>query len=136
MCVCAILHDIDPIPIYEMYLQSGASYTSQGFEDNVLGSSSGWLADTVATYCPGSPSQLTKTNVTKYGEGGIAQHCIPNDRNFISHLWHVIIRAIMDKAPSTGPPVCTAGALSSITFLRLLPILPMGIVPEEEATSH
>ena len=40
-------------------LQSGASYHSQGFEDNVLGSSSGWLADTVATYCPGRPSQLT-----------------------------------------------------------------------------
>ena len=30
--------------------QSGASYLLQGFEDNVLGSSSGWLADTVARY--------------------------------------------------------------------------------------
>ena len=30
-------------------LQSGASYQSQGFEDNVLGSSPGGLADTVAT---------------------------------------------------------------------------------------
>ena len=40
-------------------LQSGASYLSQGFEYNILGSSSGWLADTVATYCPGRPSQLT-----------------------------------------------------------------------------
>ena len=35
-------------------VQSGASYLSQGFGDNVLGSSPGWLADTVATYCPGS----------------------------------------------------------------------------------
>ena len=101
-----------------------------------LGNSLGWSADTVATYCPGSPSQLTKTNVTKYGEGGIAQHCIPNDRNFISHLWHVIIWAIIDKE-STGLPVCTAGVLSSITFHRLLPIiLPLCIVPEEGATSH
>ena len=49
-------------------VQSGASYLSpslsQGFED-VLGSSSGWLADTVATYCPGRPSQLTWKNITK-----------------------------------------------------------------------
>ena len=46
-------------------VQSGASYLSQGFEDKVLGSSPGWLADTVATYCPGRPSQLTWKNITK-----------------------------------------------------------------------
>ena len=46
-------------------LQSGASYLSHGFEDNVLGSSPGWLADTVATYCPGRPSQLTWKNIIK-----------------------------------------------------------------------
>ena len=31
-------------------IQSGVSYLSQGFEGNVLGSSPGRLADTVATY--------------------------------------------------------------------------------------
>ena len=46
-------------------LHSGASYLSQGFEDNVLGSSPGWLADTEATYCPSRPSQLTWKNITK-----------------------------------------------------------------------
>ena len=45
-------------------IQSGASYLLQGFEDNVLGSSTGWLADTVATYCPGRPSPLTWKNIT------------------------------------------------------------------------
>ena len=36
-------------------IQSGAFHLLQGFEDKVLGSSP---ADTVATYCPGRPSQL------------------------------------------------------------------------------
>ena len=45
-------------------LQSGASYLSQGFEDNVLGSAPGRLADTAATYCAGRPSQLTWKNLT------------------------------------------------------------------------
>ena len=47
-------------------VQSGASYLSQGFEDNVLGSSSSWLADTVATYRPGRSWQLTQKNITKH----------------------------------------------------------------------
>ena len=33
------------------FVQSGASYVSQGSEDYVLRSSPGWLADIVATYC-------------------------------------------------------------------------------------
>ena len=48
-----------------LFVQSEATYLSHGFEDNVLGSSAGGLADTVATYCPGRPSQLTWKNITK-----------------------------------------------------------------------
>ena len=36
-------------------LQSGAAYHSLGFEDDNLGSSPGWWAATVATYCPSRP---------------------------------------------------------------------------------
>ena len=37
----------------------------RGFADHDLGSSPGWLADTVATYCPGRPSQLKLKHITK-----------------------------------------------------------------------
>ena len=46
-------------------IQSWASYLLQGFEDNVMGSSPGRLADTVITYCPGRPSKLTWKKITK-----------------------------------------------------------------------
>ena len=36
-------------------IQSGASGHSLGFEDEDLGSSPGWRAATVATYCPNRP---------------------------------------------------------------------------------
>ena len=41
-------------------LQSGAAYHSLGFEDENLGSSPGWWAATVATYCPSRPGELPK----------------------------------------------------------------------------
>ena len=46
-------------------VQSGAVYRSQGFEGNVLGSSSGWWAATVATYCPSRQVELPKTLPSK-----------------------------------------------------------------------
>ena len=46
-------------------IQSGAVYRSQGFEGNVLGSSSGWWAATVATYCPSRLVELPKTLPSK-----------------------------------------------------------------------
>ena len=54
---------ISKIPVRSV--QSGASHLSQGFEDYVLGSSPWGLADNVATYCPGRPSQLTWKNIIK-----------------------------------------------------------------------
>ena len=48
------------------YLQSVFSTLSQGFEDDVLGNSPVWLADTAATYCPERPSQLTQENIAKH----------------------------------------------------------------------
>ena len=57
----------DPASKYDLslisdqyYIQSGAVYRSQGFEGNVFGSSSGWWAATVATYCPSRPGELPK----------------------------------------------------------------------------
>ena len=50
----------------EPTLQSVFPGLLQGFEDDVLGNSPGWLADTAASYCPGRPSQLTQDNVTKH----------------------------------------------------------------------
>ena len=41
----------------------------------LLGNSSGWRADTVATYSKSRNLQLTKKNKTKYGERGDTQHC-------------------------------------------------------------
>ena len=41
-------------------VQSGAAYHSLGFEDEDLGSSLGWWAATVATYCPSRPGELPK----------------------------------------------------------------------------
>ena len=41
-------------------LQRGAAYHSLGFEDKNLGSSPGWWAATVATYCPSRPGELHK----------------------------------------------------------------------------
>ena len=41
-------------------LQSGAADRSLiGFEDEDLGSSPGWWASTVATYCPSRPGELS-----------------------------------------------------------------------------
>ena len=52
--------------IAHLLLQSGASYLSQGFEDNVLGSSSGWLADTVAPTAQAGPrNSHGRKNITK-----------------------------------------------------------------------
>ena len=42
------------------YVQSGAAYRSLGFEDGNLGSSPGWWASTVASYCPSRPAILPK----------------------------------------------------------------------------
>ena len=42
------------------YIQSGAAYHSLGFEDENLGSSPGWWAATVATYCPSRSVELPK----------------------------------------------------------------------------
>ena len=46
-------------------LQWYSSSLSQGFEDEDLRNSPGWLASTVATYCPSRPSQLLANNITK-----------------------------------------------------------------------
>ena len=47
------------------FLQSGASDRSLGFEDEDLGSSLGWWATTVATYCPSRPVGTTQILVFK-----------------------------------------------------------------------
>ena len=44
----------------QVILQSGAACHSQGFEDKHLGSSPGWWATTVATYCPSRLGELPK----------------------------------------------------------------------------
>ena len=49
-----------------VYVQSVRSTLSQGFEEDNLVNSSGWLADTTATYCPGRLSQLEWKNITKH----------------------------------------------------------------------
>ena len=49
-------------------VQSGASGHSLGFEDEDLGSSPGWWAATVATYCPNRPGELPKFLFTKPSE--------------------------------------------------------------------
>ena len=46
-------------------LQSCAAYRSRSFEDEYLGSSHGWWAATVATYCPSRPGELPKFLLTK-----------------------------------------------------------------------
>ena len=43
---------------------------SHGLEDNVLENSIGRWADTVATYCPGRPSQLVLKSITKHRDRG------------------------------------------------------------------
>ena len=49
-------------------VQCGASGHSLGFEDEDLGSSPGWLAATVATYCPNRPGELSKFLSSKPSE--------------------------------------------------------------------
>ena len=45
---------------YGITVQSGASDRSLGFEDEDLGSSPGWWAAAVATYCPSRRGELPK----------------------------------------------------------------------------
>ena len=49
-------------------IQRYAPIHSQGFKDEDLGSSPGWWAASVGTYCPSRPSQLTKKNITIHGD--------------------------------------------------------------------
>ena len=49
-------------------LKSGAAGHSLGFEDEDLGSSPGWWAATVATYCPSRPGELPKSSALKPSE--------------------------------------------------------------------
>ena len=56
-------------------LHSGASSHSWYFVECVFESFPGWWANTVATYCPSRPSQLTKKNTRKYHEWLDALDC-------------------------------------------------------------
>ena len=47
------------------------STLSQGLEDDIMESSIGRWADTVATYCPGRPSQIVLKSLTKHHNQGI-----------------------------------------------------------------
>ena len=49
-------------------LQRPPSSQSQGFEVHVLESSHGWLAATVASYCPSRTSELQPTVITKHSD--------------------------------------------------------------------
>ena len=46
-------------------IQSGAAYCSLGFEDESLGSSPGWWAATVVSYCPSRPVGTTQILIFK-----------------------------------------------------------------------
>ena len=59
---CLVRH---PINIYAYSIQC-FSRLSQGLEDDILESSIGRWADTVATYCPGRTSQIVLKFITKY----------------------------------------------------------------------
>ena len=48
------------LPGIQKTLHCWASHHSLGFEDEDLGSSPGWWAATVATYCPSRPGELPK----------------------------------------------------------------------------
>ena len=48
-------------------LQRGAAYHSLGFEDKNLGSSPGWWAATVATYCPSRPGNYPNSYLQNLG---------------------------------------------------------------------
>ena len=50
---------------FKIYVQSGASGRSLGFEDDDLGSSPGWWAATVATYYPSRPGGATQILIFK-----------------------------------------------------------------------
>ena len=58
-----------------LYVQSGASDRSLGFEDEDLGSSPGWRAATVATYCPSRQGELPKFLSSKPCEWSDAPRC-------------------------------------------------------------
>ena len=49
-------------------LQRPPSSQSQGFEVHVLESSHGWLAATVASYCPTRTSELQPTVITEHSD--------------------------------------------------------------------
>ena len=49
-------------------VQSVFSTLSQGLEDLILESSLGRWPDTVATYCPGRPTQIAMKSMTKHGD--------------------------------------------------------------------
>ena len=58
-------HCIKTFQIFHDQLQSGAAHRSWGFEGEDLGSSPGWWAATVATYCPSKPGELPKSLSSK-----------------------------------------------------------------------
>ena len=51
--------------IIYFYIQRFLSTLSHGFEDENLGSSPGWWAATVATYCPSRPGEHPKSSSSK-----------------------------------------------------------------------
>ena len=55
-------------PIGNVYVQSGASGHSLGFEDEPWGVPPGWWAAIVATYCPSRPGELPNFLFTKPSE--------------------------------------------------------------------
>ena len=54
--------------ILEEDLQSYLSAYVQGFKDEDLGSSPGWWAPSLVTYCPSRPLKLTQTAISKHCE--------------------------------------------------------------------
>ena len=74
--------EVDPTTaaLYPRIMTGGVQHLSatlsQGFEDDDLGSSSGWRATTVATYCPSRPGELPKSSSLKPCDRVDEKRCI------------------------------------------------------------
>ena len=73
-------------------LQSGAARHSQGFVNKNLGSSPGWWAATVATYCASRPGELPKFLSSKPCEWRAAPLCTWHDFAYRCRLFAFSLR--------------------------------------------
>ena len=58
------------------YVQSGAAHHSLGFVAENLGSSPGWWAATVATYCPSRPGNYPNSDLQNLANDALYMYVI------------------------------------------------------------